>query len=158
MAHAPGNRDIHRLAHLQRGGEHLLGIRGMDADAIHHFLDMSEGFKEISRRRIKKVPTLRGRTVLNAFFEASTRTRVSFELAAKRLSADGVNISASGSSLASAEPTTASAGGGRAVEPGNMLRLRGSEQHIFKKFKNEVSRNNFQGKNNTKQPLVPRCF
>lgn len=84
-------------------GQHLLGMRGMSADKIHHILDTAEGFREISRRRIKKVPTLRGRTILNAFFEASTRTRVSFELAAKRLSADGVNISASGSSVSKGE-------------------------------------------------------
>ncbi|MEL6543986.1 MAG: aspartate carbamoyltransferase catalytic subunit, partial [Myxococcota bacterium] len=84
-------------------GQHLLGIRGLSKDAIHHILDTAEGFREISRRRIKKVPTLRGRTIVNAFFENSTRTRVSFELAAKRLSADGVNVSASGTSVAKGE-------------------------------------------------------
>jgi aspartate carbamoyltransferase catalytic subunit len=78
-------------------------MRGLDASTIHALLDLSAGFKDISRRRIKKVPTLRGRTVLNAFFEASTRTRVSFELAGKRMSADTVNISASGSSLSKGE-------------------------------------------------------
>lgn len=84
-------------------GQHLLGIRGLSKDAIHHVLDTAEGFREVSRRRIKKVPTLRGRTIVNAFFENSTRTRVSFELAAKRLSADGVNVSASGTSVAKGE-------------------------------------------------------
>jgi len=84
-------------------GQHLLGMRGLAADDIHGLLDLADGFKAISRRTIKKVPSLRGRTVLNAFFEASTRTRVSFELAGKRLSADTVNISASGSSLAKGE-------------------------------------------------------
>ena len=84
-------------------GKHLLGLRGVSSDDIYGLLDAARGFKEISRRTIKKVPSLRGRTVLNVFYEASTRTRVSFELAAKRLSADGVNISASGSSTSKGE-------------------------------------------------------
>jgi aspartate carbamoyltransferase catalytic subunit len=84
-------------------GQHLLGMRGMTSDEIHHVLDAAEGFREISRRTIKKVPSLRGRTIITAFFEASTRTRVSFELAAKRLSADTVNISSSGSSVSKGE-------------------------------------------------------
>ncbi len=75
----------------------------MEAEEIHDLLDLAEGFKEISRRTIKKVPTLRGRTVLNAFFEPSTRTRTSFELAGKRLSADTINFSASGSSVGKGE-------------------------------------------------------
>ncbi len=82
---------------------HLLGIEHLDADDITQILDLSERFIEISERRIKKVPTLRGRTVLNVFFENSTRTRVSFELAAKRMSADAVNISGSGSSRSKGE-------------------------------------------------------
>lgn len=84
-------------------GQHLLGIRGLSQETILHILDTAEGFRDVSRRRIKKVPTLRGRTIVNAFFENSTRTRVSFELAAKRLSADGVNVSASGSSVSKGE-------------------------------------------------------
>ncbi len=84
-------------------GQHLLGMRGMDAATIYGILATAKGFKEISRRKIKKVPSLRGRTILNVFYENSTRTRVSFELAAKRLSADGVNISASGSAVAKGE-------------------------------------------------------
>ena len=84
-------------------GKHLLGLRGMTADEMHGILDNAQAFKEISRRTIKKVPSLRGRTVLNAFFEPSTRTRVSFELAGKRLSADTVNISASGSAVSKGE-------------------------------------------------------
>lgn len=83
--------------------QHLLGMQGMEADEIHRLLDLAEGFKEISRRTIKKVPTLRGRTVLNAFFEPSTRTRTSFELAGKRLSADTINFSAGGSSVSKGE-------------------------------------------------------
>ena len=86
-------------------GQHLLGMRDVPADTIYGILDTARGFKEISRRTIKKVPSLRGRTVLNVFYEASTRTRVSFELAGKRLSADGVNISASGSSTSTAAGT-----------------------------------------------------
>lgn len=84
-------------------GQHLLGIRGLSAEQIHNILDTAGGFRDISRRAIKKVPTLRGRTILNVFYEASTRTRVSFELAAKRLSADAVNVSASGSSASKGE-------------------------------------------------------
>ena len=84
-------------------GQHLLGMEQLDAAQIHSILDAAEGFRDISRRTIKKVPTLRGRTVLNVFYEASTRTRVSFELAAKRLSADAVNVSASGSSASKGE-------------------------------------------------------
>jgi len=84
-------------------GKHLLGLRGVPADEIYGLLDTARGFKEISRRTIKKVPSLRGRTVLNVFYEASTRTRVSFELAAKRLSADGCNISVSDSSASKGE-------------------------------------------------------
>ena len=81
----------------------LLGIESIDSDDIYRILDTARAFKEVSKRRIKKVPSLRGRTILNAFFEASTRTRVSFELAGKRLSADAVNISASGSSVSKGE-------------------------------------------------------
>ena len=81
----------------------LLGIRDLSADEIKGILDTAENFLEINQREIKKVPTLRGKTVINLFFENSTRTRTSFELAAKRLSADAVNISVSSSSLAKGE-------------------------------------------------------
>lgn len=81
----------------------LLGISDLSVEEITTILDTAETFKEISRRTIKKVPTLRGRTVINLFFEASTRTRTSFEIAAKRLSADAINISASTSSLSKGE-------------------------------------------------------
>ncbi len=81
----------------------LLGIRGLTAAEIKGILDTAESFLEINAREIKKVPTLRGKTVINLFFENSTRTRTSFELAAKRLSADAVNISVSSSSLAKGE-------------------------------------------------------
>ncbi len=83
--------------------KHLLGIRELEADEITHLLDTAETFRDISKREIKKVPALRGRTVINLFFEPSTRTRTSFEIAAKRLSADAVNISVSTSSVSKGE-------------------------------------------------------
>ncbi len=81
----------------------LLGIRDLSADEIRGILNTSENFREISEREIKKVPTLRGKTVINLFFEDSTRTRTSFELAAKRLSADAINVSVSTSSVSKGE-------------------------------------------------------
>lgn len=82
---------------------HLLGLEGVDADDISLILDTAVSFKEVLSRTIPKVPTLRGVTVVNLFYEPSTRTRISFELAEKRLSADTVNFSASGSSAAKGE-------------------------------------------------------
>lgn len=82
---------------------HLLSIEGMDASDVLQILDAAEVFHEVSRRPIRKVPTLRGKSVINLFFEASTRTRTSFELAGKRLSADVVNISTSTSSVTKGE-------------------------------------------------------
>jgi len=83
--------------------KHLLGIRELSSEQIVHLLDTAESFRDISKREIKKVPALRGRTVINLFFEPSTRTRTSFEIAAKRLSADAVNISVSTSSVSKGE-------------------------------------------------------
>jgi aspartate carbamoyltransferase catalytic subunit len=77
---------------------HLLGVAPLEPVDIVQILDLADAFLEVSERPIKKVPTLRGRTVLNVFLESSTRTRVSFEIAGKRLSADTINISGSGSS------------------------------------------------------------
>jgi len=82
---------------------HLLGIAGLDADEITLILDTAEAMKEIGTRAIKKVPTLRGRTVVNLFFEASTRTRTSFEIAEKRLSADTLSIATATSSVTKGE-------------------------------------------------------
>ncbi len=82
---------------------HLLGIEELDAQDIVQVLDAAEAFYEVSRRPVRKVPTLRGKTVINLFYEASTRTRTSFELAGKRLSADVVNISTSTSSVTKGE-------------------------------------------------------
>jgi len=81
----------------------MLGIQDLSRGEIDLILDTAESFKEISDRTIKKVPTLRGKTVITLFFEASTRTRTSFEIAAKRLSADTINISASTSSVVKGE-------------------------------------------------------
>jgi aspartate carbamoyltransferase catalytic subunit len=81
----------------------LLGIKGMAADEIKLILDTAATFKDVSERDIKKVPALRGKTVINLFYEASTRTRTSFELAGKRLSADVINISTSTSSVTKGE-------------------------------------------------------
>jgi aspartate carbamoyltransferase catalytic subunit len=86
---------------LQR--KDLLGIADLTVEEINLILDTAETFRDVSRRQIKKVPTLRGKTVINLFFEASTRTRTSFEIAAKRLSADSINISASTSSVVKGE-------------------------------------------------------
>ncbi|MBU4260427.1 MAG: aspartate carbamoyltransferase catalytic subunit [Proteobacteria bacterium] len=82
---------------------HILGIEELSANDIGFILDTAESFKEISQRPIKKVPTLRGKTVIHLFFEPSTRTRLSFEIAAKRMSADTFNISASTSSARKGE-------------------------------------------------------
>ena len=84
-------------------GKDLLGLEPLSGDQIRLILDTAEPFKEISERAIKKVPTLRGSTIVNLFFEASTRTRISFEFAEKRLSADTVNVAASGSSVSKGE-------------------------------------------------------
>jgi aspartate carbamoyltransferase catalytic subunit len=82
---------------------HLLSIEDLDRQAIERILDRAKSFTEVSEREIKKVPALRGRRVLNLFYEASTRTRSSFELAAKSLSADVINLASSGSSAEKGE-------------------------------------------------------
>jgi len=81
----------------------LLGIRELSKEEILFILDTADSFKDISKRDIKKVPTLRGKTVITLFYEPSTRTRTSFEIAAKRLSADTINISSSTSSYVKGE-------------------------------------------------------
>ena len=85
------------------GLKHLLGIQGVSPEQIHLILTTAQSLREISTRPIKKVPTLRGKTIINLFFEASTRTRTSFEIAGKRLSADVINISESTSSVVKGE-------------------------------------------------------
>jgi aspartate carbamoyltransferase catalytic subunit len=81
----------------------ILGLEEIEAEDIQFILDTAESMKEVSEREIKKVPTLRGKTMINIFYEPSTRTRTSFEIAGKRLSADVVNISTSTSSVAKGE-------------------------------------------------------
>lgn len=84
-------------------GKDLVGLEHLSAGQIVAILDTAEPFKEVSERPIKKVPALRGKTIVNLFFEASTRTRISFEFAEKRLSADTVNVQAAGSSVSKGE-------------------------------------------------------
>ena len=84
-------------------GKDLLGLEPLTTEQIQLVLDTAEPFKEISERAIKKVPALRGQTIVNLFFEASTRTRISFEFAEKRLSADTANVASSGSSVQKGE-------------------------------------------------------
>jgi len=81
----------------------LLGMEQLSVKDIELILDTAESMKEVSQRDIKKVPTLRGKSIINFFYEPSTRTRTSFELAAKRLSADTISLSSSGSSMAKGE-------------------------------------------------------
>jgi len=94
---------LQRLSMASFKHKHLLGIRDLNAEEITMILDTAESLKEISSRDIKKVPTLRGKGVINFFYEASTRTRTSFEIAAKRLSADTFSLSASSSSMVKGE-------------------------------------------------------
>src|SRR5919112_6431896 len=83
--------------------KHLLGLDDLSVEEIYFALDTAASFKEVSTRSVKKVPALRGRVVVNAFFEASTRTRTSFELAAQRLSADVIAFTEKGSSVSKGE-------------------------------------------------------
>ncbi len=94
MSAAPGDLGL---------GKDLVGLESLTCEQIIGILDTAEPFKEISERQIKKVPVLRGQTIVNLFFEPSTRTRISFEFAEKRLSADTVNISALGSAVQKGE-------------------------------------------------------
>jgi len=88
---------------MQLSTKHLLGIRDLTQGDIQLILDTTAQFKEVLQRPIKKVPTLRDVTIVNLFYESSTRTRISFELAEKRLSADTINFTASGSSVSKGE-------------------------------------------------------
>src|SRR5215217_6007033 len=86
------------------GRQHVLDLDDFSVGEIEHVFATTDGMKEILSRPIRKVPTLRGKTVVTLFYEASTRTRVSFEMAAKILGADAVNVTASGSSVTKGEP------------------------------------------------------
>src|SRR5512145_3446176 len=119
----------------------LLGIKGMSADEIKLILDTAATFKDVSERDIKKVPTLRGKTVINLFYEPSTRTRTSFELAGKRLSADVINISVSTSSAVKGETLLDTVKNLEAMQP-DVIVLRhaasGAPHHIAARTKAHV--------------------
>ena len=120
MAEDPGRAAGWQLSDkptARLAGKDILGIQEMSVAEIGLILDTAESFKEVSTREIKKVPTLRGKTVINLFFEASTRTRTSFEIAAKRLSADTINISASSSSVVKGETLIDTAKNLEAMKP-----------------------------------------
>jgi len=97
--------------------KNLLGLKDLTAGEIEFILDQAESLKEISYRPVKKVPTLRGKTIINLFFEPSTRTKTSFEIAGKRLSADVVNFSPSSSSLSKGETLADTARNLEAMKP-----------------------------------------
>ncbi|MGV8107807.1 MAG: aspartate carbamoyltransferase catalytic subunit, partial [Nitrososphaerota archaeon] len=88
---------------MSLSSRHLLGLQGVPKEDIQLILDTASTFREILERPIKRVPTLQGKTVVNLFYENSTRTRISFELAEKRLSADSVNFSIGQSSVSKGE-------------------------------------------------------
>ena len=117
----------------------LLGIETLTPEEIELILDTAEGFKEVSERPVKKVPALRGQLVVNLFMEASTRTRVSFEIAEKRLSADTLNFSASGSAVEKGETLIDTAENLVAMHP-NMIVIRhkhpGSAKMLAERFPN----------------------
>ena len=119
----------------------LLGIKSMTADEIKLILDTALTFKDVSERDIKKVPALRGKTVINLFYEASTRTRTSFELAGKRLSADVINISTSTSSVVKGETLLDTARNIEAMKC-DMIIVRhscsGAPEYLSKRLKSSV--------------------
>ena len=120
MADGPGRPSGWQLSDkptVRLAGKDILGIQELSVAEIGLILETAESFKEVSTREIKKVPTLRGKTVINLFFEASTRTRTSFEIAAKRLSADTINISASSSSVVKGETLIDTAKNLEAMKP-----------------------------------------
>ncbi|MBI5199767.1 MAG: aspartate carbamoyltransferase catalytic subunit [Nitrospirae bacterium] len=88
---------------MRLSGKDILGIKELSTDEINLIIETAESFKEVLERDIKKVPTLRGKTIVNLFYEPSTRTRISFELAGKRMSADVINIAPSISSIVKGE-------------------------------------------------------
>ena len=117
----------------------LLGIEPLTPEEITLILDTAEGFKEVSERPVKKVPALRGQLVINLFMEASTRTRVSFEIAEKRLSADTLNFAASGSAVEKGETLIDTADNLVAMHP-NMIVIRhkhpGSPKMLADRYEN----------------------
>ena len=104
----------------------MLGLKDVSREEITRILDTAQHFRAVSQRRIKKVPTLRGRTVVTAFFENSTRTKMSFELAAKRLSADTLSFSASSSSTRKGETLMDTARNIDALQPDAIIMRHGA--------------------------------
>ncbi len=101
--------------------KHLLGIEHLNRDQIEQILETAESFEEINRRQVKKVPTLKGKTIINFFAEPSTRTRMSFEVAEKRLSADTYNISVSTSAIQKGETLADTALNLQAMNPDALI-------------------------------------
>jgi len=114
-------KETYRFQH-----KHILGIEQLSVADIIHILDTAISFKEISNRSIKKVPTLKGKTIINFFFEPSTRTRLSFEIAAKRMSADTFGITASTSSAKKGETLIDTACNLQAMNPDLIIIRHGS--------------------------------
>lgn len=114
-------KDTYQFLH-----KHILGIEQLSVSDISHILDTALSFKEISNRSVKKVPTLKGKTIINFFFEPSTRTRLSFEIAAKRMSADTFNIAASTSSAQKGETLIDTARNLEAMNPDIIILRHGS--------------------------------
>ena len=130
------NQEVAERPARRLAGKDLLGIQGMSVSDLELILDTAESFKEVSTREIKKVPTLRGKTIINFFYEASTRTRTSFEIAAKRLSADTVSLSAGTSSLVKGETLIDTARNLEAMNP-DVLVIRhsmGGAPHLLSRF------------------------
>jgi len=126
---------------MTQSRRHLLGIRGLSKAELHEYLDNAVNFLEISERDLKKVPALRGKTIINLFLEPSTRTRASFEIAGKRLSADTINLSGSSSSVKKGESLLDTARTLQAMSP-DVLVMRHSESgacEFISKFLNKTS-------------------
>jgi aspartate carbamoyltransferase catalytic subunit len=121
--------------------KHILGLDQLSVPDIEHILNTAESFKEISARTIKKVPVLRGKTVVTLFFEPSTRTRLSFDIAAKRMSADTFSISASTSSTTKGETLSDTARNIEAMMP-DILIMRhpssGASHYLARRIKTSV--------------------
>lgn len=126
---------------MSLGSKDILGLNGMAREEIQLILDTAASFRDVSEREIKKVPSLRGKTVINLFYEPSTRTRTSFELAGKRLSADVINISVSVSSVAKGETLLDTARNIEAMKSDIIIirhRCSGAPEFLGKRLKSSV--------------------
>ena len=142
----------HHFAH-----KHILGLDHLSAEDIGHILLTAESFKEISSRSIKKVPVLRGKTVVSLFFEPSTRTKLSFDIAAKRMSADTFNISASTSSAQKGETLIDTALNLEAMNPDVVIirHSRSGSPHLLTKHINCSVVNAGDGHHDLRENLFP---